>query len=154
MAPITVKGGDNGRHTSSEIKTVAKEDNRRNASSEPRKRWSTDEQMQYKTKIKSSSLKTVIYDPAVDGYQDLDQDSRFKQWFGARPLQIEKKHGIKAVKVIRQGLTQGDLKSVSEEDLEKITQEFKDKRGEGDRSVTEDFLKELAMKYGFTAGKL
>lgn len=69
-----------------------------------------------------------------------------------RPSQIEKGQGIKAVKVIRQGLTQDDLKSVSEEDLDKMTREFKDKRAEGDRSVTQDFLKGLALKYGFTAG--
>ena len=41
------------------------------------KRWRTDEQVQYKNMIKSSGLRTVVYDPAVDG-------ADFKQWFGAR----------------------------------------------------------------------
>ena len=110
-------------------------------------RWGTDEQVQYKAMIKSSGLRTVVYDPEHDG-------SEFQHWFGARPSQIEEERGIKAVKVIRQGLTQEDLKSVSEEDLERITKEFQGKRAEGDRSITEDFLKELAMKYHFTAGKV
>ena len=110
-------------------------------------RWGTDEQVQYKATIKSSGLRTVVYDPEHDG-------SEFQHWFGARPSRIGEERGIKAVKVIRQGLTQEDLKSVSEEDLERITKEFQHKRAEGDRSITEDFLKELAMKYHFTAGKV
>ena len=79
--------------------------------------------------------------------------SEFREWFGARPSRIGKERGIKAVKVIARGLTQEGLKSVSEEDLQRITKEFQDKRAEGDRAVTRDFIQELAVKHHFTTGK-
>ena len=114
-----------------------------------RNKWGVEEQVQYKARIKSSGLETAVY-----GQDSVDHDiDGFQRWFGARPSLIEEEQGIKAVKVIRPGLTQEDVKSVSEEDLERITKEFQDKRTEGDRSITKDFIKELAMKYHFTAGK-
>ena len=109
-------------------------------------RWSVSEQVEYKAKVRSAGLETAIYDPEKDG-------SEFREWFGAKPSRIGRERRIKAVKVIARGLTQEGLKSVSEEDLQRITKEFQDKRAEGDRAVTRDFIQELAVKHQFTTGK-
>ena len=92
------------------------------------------------------SRKIATYDPKSDG-------GDFKGWFGARPSQIEKAQNIKAVRVIRPGLNEDDLKTVSEDDLEKITKEFVEERAKGDKFITPEFLNKLGKKYGFTTGK-
>ena len=109
-------------------------------------KWTVEDQTQYKAMMQTSGLKTAVYDPESDG-------GEFLGWFGARPSQIQKAKGIKAVKVIRPGLNEDDLKTVSEEDLEKMTKEFEEECAKGDNFITPELLRELGRKYCFTSGK-
>ena len=88
----------------------------------------------------------ATYDPRSDG-------SEFRGWFGAKPSQIEKAQRIHALRVIRPGLTEDNLETVSEDDLEKITKEFEEERAKGNKFITPKFLNKLGKKYGFIGGK-
>ena len=106
--------------------------------------WTTEEQIEYKKRIESSGLETLVFDP--------EKEDSFKDWVGFRPSQIGMDKGIKAVRVNRQGLTKEELDPVTSNELEKITKEFEDQRAKGDSSITKEFLIKLGLKHGFTIG--
>ena len=109
------------------------------------KRWTPDDQIQYKKKVDTSGKDTIIYDPTMDG--------EFKDWIGFTPSQIRKQDGIKAVRVIRPGLSKKEVKPRSDKELEKVVKEFKKERAKGDEKITVTFLKRLGKKHGFTTGQ-
>ena len=109
------------------------------------KDWTPEEQIEYKTKIKSSGDKTLVFDPEKDG--------SFKDWAGFRPSQIGRDEGIKAVRVNRRGLKEEDVNTeVDVTKLEKVTKEFDEQRAKGDYAITKQFLVDLGLKHGLTIG--
>ena len=107
--------------------------------------WTTEEQIEYKKRVKSSGDQTLDFDPEKDG--------SFKNWTGFRPSQIGMDEGIKAVRVNRRGLTKEDISPVTGDELERISKEFEEQRAKGDSTITREFLADLGLKYGFTIGK-
>ena len=109
------------------------------------KRITPHEQVEYKKKVDTSGKDTIIYDPTEHG--------QFKDWIGSTPSQIRRNDGIKAVRVIRPGLSKQEVKPLSDRDLEKVVKEFKKQRAKGDKNITVGFLKRLGEKHGFTTGQ-
>ena len=109
------------------------------------KQWTPDDQIEYKKEVDTSGKDTIIFNPSKDG--------QFKEWIGFRPSQIRKKDCIKAVRVIRPGLSKQDVKPLSERDLEKVVNEFREQRAKGDTEITEGFLKRLGEKHDFKTGQ-
>ena len=110
------------------------------------KRWTPDDQIEYKKKVDTSGKDTIIYDPTKHGH--------FKDWMGFTPSQIRKEDGVKSVRVIRPGLTKQEVKPLSDRDLEKVVKEFKKQRAKGDEKITVGFLNRLGKKHGFTMGRV
>ena len=109
------------------------------------KRLTPDEQVEYKKEVDTSGKDTIVYDPTKHG--------QFKDWPGFKPSQIRKTDGIKAVRVIRPGLSKHDVKPLTDGDLEKVVKEFKKQREKGDEKITVGFLTRLGKKHGFTTGQ-
>ena len=55
------------------------------------RKWTTEEQIEYKRRVKSSGGETLVFDPEKDG--------SFEDWAGFRPSQIGQDEGIRAVRV-------------------------------------------------------
>ena len=55
------------------------------------RKWTTEEQIEYKRRVKSSGGETLVFDPEKDG--------SFEDWTGFRPSQIGQDEGIRAVRV-------------------------------------------------------
>ena len=55
------------------------------------RKWTTEEQIEYKRRVKSSGDETLVFDPEKDG--------SFEDWAGFRPSQIGQDEGIRAVRV-------------------------------------------------------
>ena len=111
------------------------------------RKWTTEEQIEYKRRVKSSGDETLVFDPEKDG--------SFEDWAGFRPSQIGQDEGIRAVRV-NKIQKDSSLNVDTEADgakLEKITKEFEEQRAKGDHAVTKQFLVELGLKHGFTIGK-
>jgi hypothetical protein len=106
--------------------------------------WTPEEQIKSKEKVKASGRETIVFDPVSDG--------PYETWQGFQPSKIKEKDCIKAVRVIKPGLTKAKVKPVSAEDLEKLMGEFKAKKAKGDINITPKYLVDLAVKYKFTTG--
>ena len=106
--------------------------------------WTPKDQENYKKIVDASGKDTIIYDPTR---------IQFKDWIGFTPSQIGRGDGIKSVRVIRPGLSKQDVKPLSETDLDKVVNEFKEQRAKGDKKITKEFLKKLGVKHGFTTGQ-
>ena len=109
------------------------------------KLWTPNDQENYKKMVDASGKDTIIYDPTKHG--------QFKDWIGFAPSQIGRDDGIKSVRVIRPGLSKQDVKPLSETDLDKVVNEFKEQSAKGDKTITKEFLKKLGVKHGFTTGQ-
>ena len=109
------------------------------------KLWTPNDQENYKKMVDASGKDTIIYDPTKHG--------QFKDWIGFAPSQIGRDDGIKSVRVIRPGLSKQDVKPLSETDLDKVVNEFKEQSAKGDKTITKEFLKKLGVKHGYTTGQ-
>jgi hypothetical protein len=106
--------------------------------------WDTkpEKYLDYKKELKASGLATIIYDPQKDG--------AIEEWKGFKPSQIKmKEDGIKAVRVMRPGMSRDKVKTVSQEDLDKVLAEF---YASTSGAKTVEYLAGLAKKYKFTTG--
>ncbi len=78
----------------------------------------------------------------------------FDSWAGAFPSLVAADSGIRSLKVIKPGLTPNHVKPVSDEEMDRMTEEFGKLRAEeGDGHVTRELMFRLGKKYGLTTGK-
>jgi hypothetical protein len=108
------------------------------------KYWSPDEQIINKEMVKASGRETIIFDPVRDG--------PYEEWQGFHPSKIIDDDFIKAVRVIKPGLTRADVKPVGTIELERLEEECNTMKSKGDTCVTPMYLRDLAVKYKFTSG--
>ena len=108
------------------------------------KHWTPSEQIEYKEMVNNCGKTTLIYEP---------NNGEFTKWTGFTPLEIGKDKRVRAVGVLRPSLTKQDLKEISTDDRESITRDFEKQRAKGDHAITQEFLKDLGLRYGFTSGK-
>jgi hypothetical protein len=111
----------------------------------PGARLTTKEQIKRKEMARASGRETVNFEPDLEG--------SFEEWKGFQPSKITEDDCIKAVRVMKPGLTRADVNLVAAKDLERLEEEFNAMKAKGDTCITPEYLRDLAVKYKFTQGK-